>query len=80
MRYVEASCLYRHYKGGLYYVIGVAGDHETLDEYVVYHSLEGDNEMYIRPIDDFLSEAPSPDSIHNLTLQKYRFERVEANV
>ncbi|WP_080875561.1 DUF1653 domain-containing protein [Oceanobacillus timonensis] len=75
MRFIEALCLYRHFKGGLYYVIGIAGDHETFDEFVVYHSIEGDCEMFIRPINDFLSEVPN--GRENPTMQKYRFERIE---
>lgn len=75
MRFVENHSLYRHYKGGLYYVVGIAGDHETLDEYVVYHSIEGDCEMFIRPIKNFLSEVPNERV--NTTMQRHRFERIE---
>ena len=42
--------LYRHYKGNLYQVIGVARHSENLDEtYVVYQCLYGNYGLWIRP-------------------------------
>jgi hypothetical protein len=43
--------LYRHYKGNLYEVVGIARHSETLEDFVVYKSLsspEGEN-LWIRP-------------------------------
>ena len=40
---------YRHYKGNLYEVLGVAKNSETLEYMVVYKALYGDNEMWVRP-------------------------------
>ena len=49
---------YRHYKGGLYEVIGTARHSETLEEMVVYralyHSPEfGENALWVRPLKMF---------------------------
>lgn len=73
-RYVEAMCAYRHYKGSLYYVVGTAFHSETGEEMVVYHALYGDCQMYVRPLEMFLEEAP--EGKENPTGQKYRFELV----
>lgn len=74
-REVYGNCLYRHYKGDLYYVIGLAwnasNDHD-LDETVVYHALYGENFMYVRDKEEFLSEVE--EGKENPTGQRYRFE------
>lgn len=40
--------LYRHYKGNIYKVIGIAKHSETLEDMVVYQSYEN-GEMWVRP-------------------------------
>ena len=44
---------YRHFKGGLYEVIGVAKDSETLEEMVVYRALYGEGGLWVRPLTMF---------------------------
>ena len=41
---------YRHYKGNLYDVIGVARHSETEEELVVYTALYGDRGLWVRPV------------------------------
>ncbi len=48
---------YKHYKGNMYEVIGVAKHSETLEEMVVYKALYGANELWVRPLKMFLEEA-----------------------
>jgi hypothetical protein len=72
MREVHSHCLYKHYKGKFYYVMGLAEHTETHELMVIYHALYGDNETYVRPMDMFLSEVE--DGIDNPTGQVYRFE------
>lgn len=45
---------YRHYKGNLYEVIGVARHSETLEELVVYRALYGEFGLWVRPKAMFL--------------------------
>ena len=48
--------LYRHYKGELYDVIGIAKHSETLEELVVYKATyqpEGEN-LWVRPLSMFM--------------------------
>ena len=45
--------LYRHYKGKMYVVIGVARHSETEVEMVVYRALYGEYGLWIRPREMF---------------------------
>ena len=40
---------YRHFKGNMYEVIGVATHSETLEPMVVYRALYGDGGLWVRP-------------------------------
>ena len=40
---------YRHFKGNLYEVTGLAKNSETLEDMVVYRALYGDCELWVRP-------------------------------
>jgi len=41
---------YRHFKGSLYVVLGVARHSETEEELVVYRPLDGDGGLWVRPL------------------------------
>jgi len=50
---------YKHYKGKLYEVIGIAQHSETLEKLVVYKALyqpEGEN-LWVRPLEMFLEDV-----------------------
>lgn len=42
--------IYRHYKGKLYEVIGVARHSETGEQLVVYRTLYGNFDLWVRPL------------------------------
>lgn len=48
---------YRHYKGNLYEVVGVARHSETLEEMVVYRALYGEGGLWVRPMGMFLENV-----------------------
>jgi hypothetical protein len=48
---------YRHYKGNLYEVIGVARHSETLEPVIVYRPLYGVGDLWVRPYAMFFEDV-----------------------
>ncbi len=49
--------IYRHFKGGMYQVIGFARHSETLEKLVVYQALYKNYGIWVRPINMFTEEV-----------------------
>jgi cyclomaltodextrinase / maltogenic alpha-amylase / neopullulanase len=66
---------YRHFKGKLYEVLGVAKHSETLEDYVVYKALYdsefGKNALWVRPLKMFEERI----KVGNKEIK--RFEKIE---
>lgn len=54
---------YRHFKGGMYEVLGVAKHSETLEDYVYYRALYPNklSQTWIRPLSMFQETVTLPD-------------------
>lgn len=72
LRKVKINGIYRHFKGDLYLVEDIAIHSETNEKYVVYRALYGDNKLYVRPYDMFLSKVDK--NKYPNVKEKYRFE------
>ncbi|MBB6218445.1 hypothetical protein HNQ80_004609 [Anaerosolibacter carboniphilus] len=70
----EVNRAYRHWKGKLYYVHGLAVHTETDEMMVYYQTLYGDRSFYVRPISQFTEKVPLDREAENVTGQLYRFE------
>ena len=57
MQEIVKGGLYRHFKGMYYYVLDVATHSETSEQFVVYRKLYGQRDLYVRPLDMFLSDV-----------------------
>ena len=62
--------IYRHYKGKLYEVIGVAQHSETEEHLVVYRTLYGNFDLWVRPLTMFTERI-----IHEgKNVERFRYE------
>lgn len=50
---MESERYFKHFKGGIYKLIGKATDSETQEELIVYQAMYGDNKIWVRPVDMF---------------------------
>ena len=67
--------IYKHFKNNYYILEDVAENSETGENYAVYRQLYGNNKLYIRPLDMFLSKVDR-EKYPNVK-QEYRFKYVE---
>lgn len=72
---VLPGCLYRHFKGNIYQVIGVATHSETGEKMVVYQAQYGERGLFVRPYYMFTEELDRQK--YPEATQKYRFELAE---
>ena len=72
---IQIGHIYRHFKGGLYQVLGIAIHTETGEKMVVYQAQYGAKEMFVRPYDMFV-DSIDPKK-YPRALQRHRFELVE---
>lgn len=74
-RQIALHRVYRHFKGNYYLVEALGQNADTQEEMVIYRPLYGQGDLWIRPLEEFLSPVdrvkyPGAD-------QEYRFELVE---
>ena len=72
VRELKIHGIYRHFKGDLYLIEDIIYHSETKEKMVAYRALYGDNKLYCRPYDMFMSEVDREK--YPSVKQKYRFE------
>ena len=72
MRKIKEKGIYKHFKGDYYLVEEIAKDSETKEPVVVYRRLYGEGDLWVRPLEMFLSEVDH-EKYPNVK-QKYRLE------
>ena len=75
MRELKINRIYKHFKGDYYLIVDVAKDSETKEDMVVYRRLYGEGDLWVRPLEMFLSEVDHEK--YPEVKQKYRFELQE---
>lgn len=69
---------YRHFKGNIYQILNLAKDSETMEDVVVYQALYGDYQVYVRPLEMFMSEIDK-EKYPNVK-GTYRFEKLDTKM
>ena len=69
---VKIKGIYMHFKGDYYIVEDIGTYSETLEKVVIYRELYGDNKLWVRPLDIFVSKVDKEK--YPEVEQEYRFE------
>lgn len=72
MNKLVKKAIYKHFKGDYYFVEDIATHCDDDSQYVIYRALYGDNSLFIRPLESFLSKVDK-EKYPNCK-QTYRFE------
>ncbi len=59
MKQPKEKEIYRHYKGGIYIVEGIATHSEDMSEMVLYRSMAAGGRLFVRPLSMWFERIPT---------------------
>ena len=74
MRELKIHRVYKHFKGDLYFVEGIATHSETQEQLVIYRQISDKNKLWARPLEMFISKVDK--NKYPNVKQEYRFEPI----
>ena len=79
---VQKGQVYQHFKGNYYYIEDIAYDSASnsdkeLQKVVVYRALYGDNKLWVRPYNEFISDKIMPDGSKITRFKLVEFKKVD---
>ena len=80
MRKLKKNTIYKHFKGDYYLVEDIVKYSETKEDFVLYRALYGNGQLWVRPLEMFLSEVDHEK--YPEVKEKYRFteQKIESVV
>ncbi len=72
-----AGEVYRHFKGKMYKVLGIAVHSETGEAMVIYQAMYGENITYVRPYESFIEKLDKHK--YEDVSEEYRFTHIPMN-
>lgn len=72
---VKVGKVYRHFRGNLYLIEGIATDSVSDEKVVVYRALYGNCDLYVRPYDMFVEKVDK--KLNPFATQDYVFQLIE---
>lgn len=78
MNRVKIKGVYKHFKGDYYILEEIAKDCETLEDIVIYRGLYEDNPVWVRPLNDFISEIDHEKYPNVKQTYKYELQEIES--
>ena len=76
---VTIKGIYKHFKGDYYLVEDIALNAENDSQYVIYRALYGDNKLFIRPLESFVSKVDTKKYPNTKQIYRFELQNIQSN-